>query len=450
MAANIRLWLLCVLAVPLAAVARPTVELTPDKVVLGRDQSVRIRVVPEEPSRPLLTAASAGTLLPVPGAPSEFIWTPPELRYPSRAVLLFWEASTGAPDPTVVVLPLYGRTTVDVDTAPGAQVRIKVGDELFGPEIANAKGRVKMSIIVPPGVRSAEAIATSNGLQTNRKVTLQVPRTAAFTAAMGPDPLTVKAGGWIVVAHDEEVPRDQLRVMLSAGTATEELTTAEFTAFRVHPDSSSIGTGLNATVSTSPEEPDPNALRLSAAVTSGAPPPEAPPPVVAARHGVVQLLFGGYLGSGANDGLQLEAAGAMPVPGWGDRLFAELGLGARWQPFEEDVLGIGPLRSQLFAVPITAGARARLFERGPLSLDARAGLGPVLFVHSVSAEFQPTVNQSGVGFDAFAAAQGGYRLKPLELVAELRGDLINARTPRLVARPGGLSLAIGARWELPW
>lgn len=439
------LW--CALALPAVAHARPVVELSPEQVVLGRDSAVQVRVIREEPGRQLLSAASAGTLLPG-AAPNEFIWTPPDLRYPAQAVLLFWEAGTGAPDPAVVVLPLYGRTTVEVDTEPGALVRIRVGDELFGPEKANPRGKVKVSIVVPPGVKSVQAIANTEGQQTTRTVPLKVPPVSAFTALIGPQPLPPKSGGWVVVGHDEAVPRAQLRVKVESGTATEALTTSEFTAFRVRPEPSLAGAQLSAQVTTSPEEDDPAALRLQVAVAGGEVAPEPPPAVV--RRSVAQVLLGGYLGSGANVGLQLEAAAARPLPFLEGRIAVEGALGVRRQATHRDLTDLGRLDSELWAVPITVGLRGRLFERGAAALDARAGAGPVLFAHAVTAGFQPPVTESGMGFDAFAALDGTWRLESVDLVAELRADLITARTQRLVARPGGLSLAVGAQWELPW
>ncbi|MFP2956586.1 hypothetical protein ACLEPN_01825 [Myxococcus sp. 1LA] len=108
--------LLMVLATPVAGTAAPadaTVSWTPERIVLGADTLVELKVQVPAGTGTLHAAASTGAFVAdrLDGGPVRlFQWRPPSVRYPQVAVLLFWAAAPGPDSPpqvTVVRLPWW-------------------------------------------------------------------------------------------------------------------------------------------------------------------------------------------------------------------------------------------------------------------------------------------------------------------------------------------------------
>ncbi len=435
-----------------AAQAAPRVEAQPARVVLGRDGSVRVRVLPEQGGGALRWSTSSGQLLPAgeeDGA-AVFLWTPPEFRYPSRGLLVFWQVDDGrTPDPVVLEIPLLGRTELEMDTEPGAEVRVRVGDATFGPILANQRGRVRVPIEVPPGIREAQVIATIGGLETNRTVPLEVPITrpvavSLATESMSPD------GGHLIVAHPESVATSAISISAENAQVEPLSGRRELSLFRVTPSEGASEIALSVRVL----QDEPQSIRARVVAPPPTPEPTEPTePAVPTAAGrlALQAQVGVFAAGGANLGPTLELGAAWRLPFWGERLSVEVGAGFRTAGMSQSVVPLGLFESRLYAVPIFAAVRGRLFSRGDWALDARGGLGAVPFRHAVSAAFQPSLSEGGIGFDAFAGAQGSYRLSSLELelLLDVRGEWTRLRTPNLIATPGGLVLGLGARWALP-
>jgi hypothetical protein len=425
-----------------AASAAPSVVATPERVVLGSDQTVQLRIQGLPPGATLRAVASSGQLTPLPpdGEDRLFGWTPPDIRYPTWAVLLFWDAAAPDPDVGVLRLPLLGRTELEMTTERLAEVRVEVGGRAFGPVTANERGRVKVPIEVPPGVRTAEVFATAAGRQTRRSVALEVPDTAPLAVALGPDPMP-PSGGWLFAGTAGDatgLPQVTARSARLEGPARDG---AELT-FRVQPEP-----GADE-VEVAVGRPGSPAQRAKVAVGEGER-VGTPAPSSAGgdtRAVLVHALGGGYLAGGANRGLAFEMGGGYRLPVLDDRLFAEASVGLRTGALEA-TLPLGSARSGLTAFPLVLSARYLLLARGPLAVSARAGGGVVPFRHRLRSSFGSDVSGGGTGFEFFGAVQGQYRLGPVDLVAELRGALAQARSRHLDARPGGLNLVLGARWS---
>ncbi|MFP2908954.1 hypothetical protein ACLESD_28715, partial [Pyxidicoccus sp. 3LFB2] len=160
--------LLLLLAAPLTLAAPPgvTVSWTPERVVLGQDSRVALEVRVPAGSGPVRGAASSGTLTHPRvegGEVRVFEWTPPPVRHPLVAVLAFWvedgqpPASSGS-EVGIVRIPLLGKTQLDVSTDAGASVVVEVDGRRFGPVTADDRGRARVPVEVPPGVRSASVL----------------------------------------------------------------------------------------------------------------------------------------------------------------------------------------------------------------------------------------------------------------------------------------------------
>lgn len=216
--------LLLLLAAPVwAAPPGVTVSWTPERVVLGQDSLVTVEVRVPPGSGPVRGAASSGAFSQQRvegGEVRAFQWTPPPVRHPLVAVLAFW-LEGGAelpPEWAVVRIPLLGKTQLDVTTDAEASVVVEVAGRRFGPVQADERGRARVPVEVPPGVRSATVLATRDTLRTRAVIPLDAPEDAPLVAALTPSPLPEEAGGWLLVAGEEGLGPEELEVSAEGAT----------------------------------------------------------------------------------------------------------------------------------------------------------------------------------------------------------------------------------------
>jgi hypothetical protein len=439
---------LAVIGLPeVAAATAPQVRAVPERVLLGQDTRVGLEVRVPEGSGPVRAAASSGSFEQqvVEGGPVRlFQWTPPEIRYPLAAVLVFWvEGRPGAPEVAVVRIPLVGRTTMPITTDPGAEVVVELGGTRFGPVKANARGKAQVPVEVPPGVTQARVLATRGELKTDRLAPIEVPPHLPLVAAFSPDPLP-RSGGWLVVAGEGKVEASALE--LTAQGARLEPKGGTPLLYRVRPEKD--------VQSVSVEVKRRNArdvARAEVSVTGDEPvvaqePLEVPVSEDSRRLGL-HLLAGGFFAGGANQGPSAALGVSYQLPVWNGRLAAELEIGLRHASLEAQVNGLGSLHSRVLAGPVLASARVALLARSAFTLYARAGAGLLPFQHAVSSDFQPGFDESKVGFMGFVAAQGAYRFGRVSALIELRGEYGPANTARLDAQMGGVGASLGLRYE---
>jgi hypothetical protein len=416
--------------------AAPRVVADPPAVALGADRFVVLRVTTTG-AAPLHAECSAGQLTEerAEGPARVFRWRPPQIHHPSVAVLLFWQPRAEAPDATVLTIPLKGRTTLEMDTEPGASVQVQVEGTLFGPVTADDRGRALLPIHVPPWAREAVVTATAHGRRTTRTVPLNAPAPRAWLAALAPEPVPAE-GAWLLVAHGGQLASDGVRVRATGASVRRSAAAPNQIAFRVAPDE-----GRTDALALEITAPDHEPRHLSAPISNAD----------SVRLGWLwaNALGGGFAGGGANAGLAIEVAAAYRLPPPFRSFAAELVVGARRAAFGRDVPDVGRVESRLLAVPVDAAIRYRVLQRGRWAIDLRAGLGIAPFAHTVSGWYEGTFAEAGVGFDGFGAAQARYRMGRWELALEARGAFTTARTRRLVAQPGGFAAMAGAGWALP-
>lgn len=435
-------WSLPLFILATTAWAAPEVTLSPDRVLLGETDHVTLRVQTDRPAS-LRHAVSVGTLtrLEDDGSTLVFRWTPPDIRYPSTALVLFWEGLSPTPEVAVKEIPLVGRTTLEMDTEPGASVRVVLGGKSFGPSQANAKGRVKVDIQVPPGVRAAEVVAVSDGQRTSRSVPLQVPTSVAVAVAHGPEPMG-PSGGWLLVASSAPLSPERVTVRGDdVDVAQPEPWGGRGLVAQLKPQATRDGA---ADVTVSVPRAEPVRVKLALSTTD----PEPPPLLLSSSHWRMHALFGAFTAGGANTGIALEVGVGYSVPAL-SRLTVELSLGVRSSGVSETPPGLAELQSSLLAMPVQLSGRYRLYERWRVAFDVRAGVAALPFRHSVSAPFQTELSEGGLGFEAFGAVEALYRVGRFETGLELRGAYTRTRTPHLSAQPGGLVALLGARYVLP-
>jgi len=469
--------LLLLLATPVASTAAPPelrVAWTPERIVLGDAPQVAIEVQVPSGAGPLHAAASAGTFLEdrLEGGPVRtFMWRPPPVRYPLVAVLLFWleGSEPGAASVAVARLPLVGQTELDVDTEPGAHVEVEVADRRFGLVFANAQGKARVPVEVPPGVRDARVLATRGALRTDATVPLDDPPDSPLVATLTPRPLPEKEGGWLLLAGAAPLRSDD--VELDAVGATLELDAAPSLPPSTHgaapatgPSSDTKSPGqdmLRYRVTPVADAPlvelhvrrsgqAPEALVAADVASAPAPEPAAQPPDVEPDWRTsFYLLAGGVLAGGSNTGPAGTVGLTVVPPFWRQRLAAEVEVGARTATYDGPVASdsFGAVRSQVVALPVLLSIRAEIVQRATFSLYGRAGGGPLPVHHYLSSDFQDDVKESKLKGMAFLSVQAAHRFGRWSALAEARGSWAPVRTPWLDTQLGGLALYLGVRFE---
>ena len=458
-----------------AAPSGVTVSWTPERVVLGQDSRVTLEVRVPPDSGPVRGAASSGAFTRERvegGAVRVFEWTPPPVRHPLVAVLAFWvedgtppsdvtSAGTGRSEVGIVRIPLLGKTRLDVSTAAGASVVVEVSSRRFGPVKADDKGRARVPVEVPPGVRAATVLATRGTLRTRADIPLEPPSEQPLVAALTPSPLLATDGGWLLVAGEEGLAHGDLELSFEGASLS---AVSEKAPLRYHVRPGPNATAVTVKVRRKGRQDTAQAVAEVTRLT--APPPALLPPPVPPTGGVAPapplapavaeagvwrpslfLLVGGAFASGANTG-PTGAVGLSLVPPWWRGLWAlEVETGLRRVAFDGSVDALGAVHSRVLAVPVLASVRVGVFQGEAFSLYGRAGGGLLPFRHQLSSDFQEDLKESKLGAMGFLSFQGAYRLGRWSALAEVRGAWAPARTPSLDAQLGGLSGLLGMRFE---
>lgn len=436
-------------ALPGAALAAaPEVRATPERVLLGQDTAVDLEVRLPEGSGPVRAVASSGSFAQAVvdgGVVRRFRWTPPEVRYPLSAVLMFSVSRPqGPPEVAVVRIPLVGRTSLAVTTDPGAEVVMDVSGARFGPVKADRRGRAQVPIEVPPGVKEAHVLATRGSLKTDRVVKLDVPDHRPLAALLSPDPLP-HSGGWLVVAGEEGLSAADVQLSVNGARVDPQEGTPP--RYRVSPTDAATTVSVDVKRREGRDTAQAQAMVLAEepkAPVVGTPPPAA---TVASHKLAVHVLAGAFFAGGANHGPAVALGVSYPLPFWQERLAAELEVGLRRASLDAMIEGYGTLHSRVLGGPLLASARVTLFQSGAVSLAGRAGAGVLPFQHEVSSDFQQDFGESKLAAMGFLAAQGAYRLGRVSVLLELRGEYGPAQTARLDAQLGGAGASLGVRYE---
>lgn len=419
-----------------ALAASPKVTAKPELVVLGTDKAVEITVTGD--GAPLHGFAAIGQLErdgEQDGDAQAFRWTPPDIRHPTTALLLFWSQAETTGDVAVLRVPLVGRTDLKISTEPNAKVEVQVQERRFGPVRADSRGRAAVPIEVPPDVRRAKVFVDVAGTKSTREAAIDVPSTNPLAAAFASESIAADGLGTLIVVNAQGVGSAQ-RVATTGATATPKDSARDVALYSVKPDGTRAE--LLATVSFG----DFRAEAKTALRPAGSPPPQ-----IARTSTVTPFLgLGAFAFGGSNFGSAAMVGVGARVPSL--PIVAELELGFRGAGMSSDVAGLGRADSRVFGVPISLAARYRFLQAGKLRLDGRLGAGVIFFEHTLTTEFQPRHMEFGVRPEFFGAVDLTWRLGSFEPFAELRAEWNQIRTPTLFVRPGGAVLMIGTRLSL--
>ncbi len=196
-------------AMPADSEAVPSVRVTITpalpRALLGTDTQIDVAVdvagADAATFAPLRTLATVGTLeLPrATDTPGHFIarYIPPPDRFPQMALLVVEFGGGGRRLHAGTQIALEGSTVVPFHTVAGASVTMRIGEQSFGPVMADRQGRVEIPIRVPPGVRVGVARASDRNGTRETEVDLQLP---PFTRIAVLAPPAIEAGSFAEVS----------------------------------------------------------------------------------------------------------------------------------------------------------------------------------------------------------------------------------------------------------
>lgn len=109
---------------------------------------------------------------------------PPASPSPQTLCLAVWRRHSHAA-PHLLRVSLLGRSELPVTSRPRAEVRVRVGDQRFGPVTTNLDGKAKVPILVAPGTDEAVVeVVDRVGMVTEKKVKIEQPPHNLLTVAI--------------------------------------------------------------------------------------------------------------------------------------------------------------------------------------------------------------------------------------------------------------------------
>jgi hypothetical protein len=180
-------------------------------LILGEVEEVQltfeVKETPETDGRPLQVSVNVGqieALERVARGNYTAKYRLPSSKSPEVAIFAFWFETGPDADVDFARLPLHSRTKLPYKAKPGSEVKVEVGNEVFGPGIADRKGSATVPIVVPPGIRDVVVIIgdqrTTFPVKVPRYNRLALAVVPYMVAPDGASPATVHA------FYDAEVP----------------------------------------------------------------------------------------------------------------------------------------------------------------------------------------------------------------------------------------------------
>jgi hypothetical protein len=173
---------------------------------------------------PVRVEASVGTVdPPASDGDGRFVarYHAPQQRFPQVAIVVVELARGAQRVRGVLRLPLRGSTEMPFRTNPHAEVTLRISEHTFGPIVADSQGRVKIPIVVPPGIVEGVARATDrDGNVTETLVDLQpapFPRVLVFAPTEMEVGSTRPVSVYAVDPSGAPVPESRITLKAAAG-----------------------------------------------------------------------------------------------------------------------------------------------------------------------------------------------------------------------------------------
>lgn len=243
-----------------------TLEAERATLTLGSDLSTVLTVTVSGAGAEAATAgptqATVGTVEPLAptGAPGTFTTVyhlPPDHRPEAALVSAEVVLPGGVRAHAATVLRLPAAATFPLRTEPNAIVTLQIGDVVYGPVTADANGNVGVPIVVPPGVETGRARATSRyGATKETEVDLQprdYPRVLLLAPAAAEAGATAAVEAWGLELDGTPVDPEEIDLRASAGKIRR----------------ATGSPGVARFLLTVPEDPEAGAITLTASMSDG-------------------------------------------------------------------------------------------------------------------------------------------------------------------------------------
>ena len=211
---------LCAPGSPLAAEARALrVSASPAALVLGKDEGATLSVQGPADLAPPLLSTNVGVVEELKQTgPGRFTarYRAPTKRHPQVALIsALGEGAFG-----FVALPLFGQGEAVIHTTAGARIdSVRIGEQSFGPAVADGKGVALVPVVVPPGVGKAFHGTKAIDLGLPDAVHLHV----ALDRSFAPADQAAVVNVWLVAVTPEGAPRPDPHFALSASQGSVRL-----------------------------------------------------------------------------------------------------------------------------------------------------------------------------------------------------------------------------------
>lgn len=430
----------------------------PSPVVLGELRGpVLIRLSGIEGWVPAKAAANVGEVTSVSVAPRREVhvwWSAPEENFPQTLCLILWRAGP-TPGVEVVRVPLHGQTRIPIRTRARSEVRVVVGGRRYGPLETGWRGRIKVPVVVPPGVGTAKVEVTDRvGMRTHK--TIRIDKPVYMTLALAAIPTAQRRYRLEVAAADPAASAPQLEVdgkPLALERRAAGLWTADYSVPPRRKETVSVRawlSGLPALVQKTELQPDPEPAAPPVEVAPSK--PQEPSIEEPRREPRLRAVVGVTVGMLHNTGDLLsprvgaEAGIELRLPrGW-------IGLrgmvGASWA--SQDVAGstgLSDAESRVLLLPVGVALSYRLPWR-VLTPYALVGLLGQLVRTSASAGFLDEDQLDSEWVLAVLGMAGAERgLGPGLVFLQLGFQWARVESPAVELLAGGVVLEAGYRYR---
>lgn len=204
----------------IALLVAASLSAEPSRLVLGKDGGADLELTAPAQAK-INWSASVGSVSDVrrDGDSWKARFTPPTRRAPSVALILAQIEQGADRELAWLAIPLSGSDTMEIETKPGSNVQAEVAGSTIGPVTADARGSVRLPMVVPPGVKTGTLRITDKlGNMNEKPLDLEPPpftrlRIAARGESAGPgEPIGLE----IFVVRADGTPEDRAAPSIEA------------------------------------------------------------------------------------------------------------------------------------------------------------------------------------------------------------------------------------------
>lgn len=210
------------------------------RIVLGETASVEVSIKavradgsPLDVAPPQLQVSTGTVTAPQRSGPG--LWrttfTPPKDAFPHVAILFATIETATTSSVGFASLHLWGKGQTTVKTKPKSSVTVFIGNESFGPVVADGDGAARVPIIVPPGPERAVARSIDEvGNESQKTIDLGVPTFNRLAAVALDDTVSADGGGaarvlaFVVDKKGDPLYQAKLKGKASVGIVDKEVT----------------------------------------------------------------------------------------------------------------------------------------------------------------------------------------------------------------------------------